>query len=83
MLHFLVPQLLCLRGRTAPYSSASALPNPILNPDIHYNQLFINNEWRDAVSKKTFPTVNPTTGEVISHVAEGDRAGVDLAVKAV
>ena len=35
-------------------------------------QIFINNEWRDAVSGKTFPTVNPATGEVIANVAEGD-----------
>uniref|UniRef100_A0A5F8ALB8 aldehyde dehydrogenase (NAD(+)) n=1 Tax=Macaca mulatta TaxID=9544 RepID=A0A5F8ALB8_MACMU len=82
MLRFLAPRLLCLQGRTARYSSAAALPSPILNPGISYNQLFINNEWQDAVSKKTFPTVNPTTGEVIGHVAEGDRADVDLAVKA-
>lgn len=79
---FLVPRLLCLQGRTTSYSTAAALPNPIPNPEIRYNQLFINNEWQDAVSKKTFPTVNPTTGEVIGHVAEGDRADVDLAVKA-
>ncbi|PNI98865.1 ALDH1B1 isoform 2, partial [Pan troglodytes] len=82
MLRFLAPRLLSLQGRTAHYSSAAALPSPILNPDIPYNQLFINNEWQDAVSKKTFPTVNPTTGEVIGHVAEGDRADVDRAVKA-
>uniref|UniRef100_G3U8G8 Aldehyde dehydrogenase, cytosolic 1 n=1 Tax=Loxodonta africana TaxID=9785 RepID=G3U8G8_LOXAF len=50
-----------------------ALPSPILNPDIHYNQLFISNEWQDAVSKKTFLTVSPTTGEVIKHVAKGDQ----------
>ena len=36
-------------------------------------QIFINNEWHDAVSKKTFPTVNPSTGDVICHVAEGDK----------
>ncbi|XP_055206983.2 aldehyde dehydrogenase X, mitochondrial-like [Gorilla gorilla gorilla] len=82
MLRFLAPQLLSLQGRTARYSSAAALPSPILNPDIPYNQLFINNEWQDALSKKTFPTVNPTTGEVIGHVAEGDRADVDRAMKA-
>lgn len=82
MLRSLVPRLLCLQGRTARYSSSAALPSPILNPDIRYSQLFINNEWQDAVSKKTFPTVNPTTGEVIGHVAEGDRADVDRAVKA-
>lgn len=36
-------------------------------------QIFINNEWHDAVSKKTFPTVNPSTGEVICQVAEGGK----------
>ena len=50
ILRFLMPQLLCLRGRTAPYSAAAALPNPVQNPDIHYNQLFINNEWQDSVT---------------------------------
>lgn len=40
-----------------------------------YFQVFINNEWRDAVSKKTFPTINPATGEVICQVAEGDKVG--------
>uniref|UniRef100_A0A452QKB4 aldehyde dehydrogenase (NAD(+)) n=1 Tax=Ursus americanus TaxID=9643 RepID=A0A452QKB4_URSAM len=44
--------------------------------------LFVNNEWQDAASKKTFPTVSPATGEVIGRVAEGDRADVDRAVKA-
>ncbi|CAO2580658.1 Aldehyde dehydrogenase X, mitochondrial [Lemmus lemmus] len=81
-IRFFAHRLLCLQGRTPSYSTIAALPNPVPNPEIRYNQLFINNEWRDAVSKKTFPTVNPTTGEVIGHVAEGDRADVDLAVKA-
>uniref|UniRef100_G1QGJ8 aldehyde dehydrogenase (NAD(+)) n=1 Tax=Nomascus leucogenys TaxID=61853 RepID=G1QGJ8_NOMLE len=36
--------------------------------------IFINNEWHDAISRKTFPTVNPSTGEVICQVAEGDKA---------
>uniref|UniRef100_A0A6Q2X5T1 aldehyde dehydrogenase (NAD(+)) n=1 Tax=Esox lucius TaxID=8010 RepID=A0A6Q2X5T1_ESOLU len=44
--------------------------------------LFINNEWQDAVSKKSFPTINPATGEVICLVAEADKADVDKAVKA-
>lgn len=35
-------------------------------------QLFINNQWHDAVSGKTFPTINPATGEVICQVAEAD-----------
>ncbi|XP_031551904.1 aldehyde dehydrogenase, mitochondrial-like [Actinia tenebrosa] len=52
------------------------------NPDIKYNQVFINNNFVDSVSGKTFPTINPSTGEKICDVAEGDKADVDLAVKA-
>ncbi|XP_042561612.1 aldehyde dehydrogenase, mitochondrial-like [Clupea harengus] len=62
--------------------SAAAIPAPNTQPDVHFNKLFINNEWQDAVSKRTFPTINPATGEVICQVAEGDKADVDKAVKA-
>ena len=31
---------------------------------------------------KTFETIDPRTGEVITRVAEGDKEDVDLAVKA-
>lgn len=44
-------------------------------------KLFINNQFVDAVSGKTFPTINPATGEVITQVAEADKADVDIAVK--
>lgn len=44
--------------------------------------LFINGKWQDSVSGKTFPTMNPSTGEVICQVAEGDKADIDLAVAA-
>ncbi|KAI8422646.1 hypothetical protein MSG28_006420 [Choristoneura fumiferana] len=50
--------------------------------DIKYTKLFINNEWVDAVSKKTFPTINPQDESVIVQVAEGDKADIDLAVQA-
>ena len=36
----------------------------------------------DSVSKKTFPTINPSTGKKIADISEGDKADVDLAVKA-
>jgi aldehyde dehydrogenase (NAD+) len=45
-------------------------------------QLLINNKWVNSQSGKTFPTINPATGEEISRVAEADAADVDLAVKA-
>lgn len=45
-------------------------PNQISSVSL---QLFINNEWQDAVSKRSFPTINPATGEVICQVAEADK----------
>src|SRR5690348_17049052 len=51
-------------------------------PKVKDQPLFIGGKWLDSVSGKTFPTTNPATGEVICQVAEGDRADVDLAVKA-
>ncbi|KAG9459284.1 hypothetical protein H6P81_003792 [Aristolochia fimbriata] len=51
-------------------------------PEIKFTKLFINGEFVDAVSGKTFETIDPRNGEVIARVAEGDKADVDLAVKA-
>jgi phenylacetaldehyde dehydrogenase len=45
-------------------------------------KMLINGKWVDSASGKTFPTYNPATGEVLSHVAEGAREDVDRAVKA-
>ncbi|KAG1346268.1 hypothetical protein COCNU_06G000970 [Cocos nucifera] len=49
---------------------------------IKFTKLFINGQFVDAISGKTFETRDPRTGEVIAHIAEGDKADVDLAVKA-
>ncbi|XP_008293852.1 aldehyde dehydrogenase, mitochondrial-like [Stegastes partitus] len=57
---------------SACHYSAAAIPAPNTQPEVHYNKLFINNQWKDAISGKTFPTINPSTGEVISQVAEAD-----------
>jgi phenylacetaldehyde dehydrogenase len=45
-------------------------------------QLFINGQWVDAASGKTFETPNPATGETLAHVAEGDAADINRAVAA-
>ena len=45
-------------------------------------KLLIGGQWVDAASGKTFPVENPATGEVIAHVAEGDRQDIDRAVMA-
>ncbi|MBX5437299.1 MAG: aldehyde dehydrogenase family protein [Alicyclobacillaceae bacterium] len=44
--------------------------------------MLIGGQWVSAVSGKTFPTVNPATGEVLAHVPDGDAADVDKAVRA-
>lgn len=46
------------------------------------NQILIGDEWRPAVSGKTFNTFNPATEELICEVAEGDKEDIDLAVHA-
>jgi aldehyde dehydrogenase (NAD+) len=51
-------------------------------PKVKDQPLFIGGKWLDSVSGKTFPTTNPANGETICQVAEGDKADVDLAVKA-
>ncbi|HST53630.1 MAG TPA: betaine-aldehyde dehydrogenase [Pyrinomonadaceae bacterium] len=45
-------------------------------------QLFIDGQWVDAESGKTFETPNPATGATLAEVAEGDKADVDKAVAA-
>uniref|UniRef100_A0A3N7HX55 Aldehyde dehydrogenase domain-containing protein n=1 Tax=Populus trichocarpa TaxID=3694 RepID=A0A3N7HX55_POPTR len=56
--------------------------SPVKLPTIKFTKLFINGEFVDSVSGKTFETIDPRTGEVIARVAEGDKEDVDLAVKA-
>lgn len=58
----LVPSLIKTKVQNEAITSVSVL----------LSQLFINNEWHDAVSGKSFPTINPSTGEVICQVAEAD-----------
>jgi phenylacetaldehyde dehydrogenase len=45
-------------------------------------QLFINGQWTDAASGKTFETPNPATGTTLARVAEGDAEDIDRAVQA-
>jgi aldehyde dehydrogenase (NAD+) len=47
-----------------------------------FQPMLIGGKWVASASGKTFQTVNPATGKVICEVAEGDKADVDLAVKA-
>ncbi|GAU46972.1 hypothetical protein TSUD_143140 [Trifolium subterraneum] len=51
-------------------------------PTIKFKKLFINGEFVDSVSGKTFETVDPRTEEVITKIAEATKEDVDIAVKA-
>ncbi|XP_060562787.1 aldehyde dehydrogenase 1A1-like isoform X2 [Ruditapes philippinarum] len=60
----------------------AGIPSPLREPEIKYTQIFINNEWVNSVSGKTFPTINPTNRKKICDVQEGDKADIDKAVAA-
>ncbi|MEJ2083152.1 MAG: aldehyde dehydrogenase family protein, partial [Acidobacteriota bacterium] len=45
-------------------------------------RMLINGQWVDAASSKTFEVYDPSTGEVLAHVAEGDREDIDKAERA-
>jgi aldehyde dehydrogenase (NAD+) len=45
-------------------------------------RMFIDGKWVEAASGKTFETINPSTGEVLAAVAEGDSEDIDRAVEA-
>lgn len=55
---------------------------PIQKPEVKYTQLFINNQFVNAQSGKTFETINPATFEPIAKVQEGDHRDIDAAVLA-
>ena len=45
-------------------------------------KMFIDGEWVDSESKKTFKTLNPETNEPWAEVPEANEKDIDKAVKA-
>nr|AWO14302.1 aldehyde dehydrogenase 2B4 [Crocus sativus] len=66
------------------FGTAAAFEEQPIKPSVQINhtQLLINGNFVDSASGKTFPTLDPRTGEVIAHVAEGDAEDVNRAVAA-
>ncbi len=68
--------------------SQPARQMPVLDPAVSAfvggasKRLLIDGQWVDAQSGRTFETIDPTTGNVLAHVAEADAADVDRAVRA-
>lgn len=54
----------------------------VARPKVRQTQLLIDGKWVPSKSGKTFEDIDPSTGDVIAHVAEGDAADIDEAVKA-
>jgi len=43
-------------------------------------KMLIGGRWVESISGDTFDTINPATGDILAHVAAGNRADVDRAV---
>ena len=67
----------CCRHRTTAETRVTATRNTRIPSTTLSGGHFV-----DAVSHKTFATVNPATGDVIAHVAEADKADAHRAVEA-
>src|SRR5262245_61993430 len=63
-------------------ATATISKPPTKAPSMEDQPLFIGGQRQGSVSGKTFPTINPATGDAICQVAEGDSADIDLAVQA-
>ncbi len=46
------------------------------------HKLFIGGRWRSSASGNSFPVINPATGLVFAHVAEGEKEDINRAVAA-
>ena len=53
-----------------------------IKPNIRTYQMFINGEWVESATGKTFAVYDPSTEEAIAYVPEANAADVDRAVKA-
>ena len=59
---------------------------PIIEPIKSFvsttRKMLINGKWVEAASGKTFPTLNPATGDELAHIPDGQKEDIDRAVKA-
>ncbi|ESO09811.1 hypothetical protein HELRODRAFT_186284 [Helobdella robusta] len=60
----------------------AGVPKPIVGLKVEYTKLFINNEYVDSVSGKTFPTIDPSNEQKLADIQEADKEDVEKAVAA-
>ena len=65
-------------------STATLESEPLRKPpaEVHQTKMLIDGGWVDSVSGRTFETINPATGGVITRVVEGGKDDVNRAVAA-
>jgi phenylacetaldehyde dehydrogenase len=66
---------------------ATVVAQPALHGDVTNflsgsKKMLIDGKWVEAASGKTFASYDPSTGEVLAQVAEGDREDIERAVRA-
>ena len=57
-------------------------PPPLNDKSLFKQQAYVNGQWIDAKSGKTFEVHNPATGEVIGTMPEMDASDTEAAIKA-
>src|ERR1700745_753349 len=78
------------KGAVSPRTGGKPMDTIALDPRLRHSTDFlgrtplmlIDGKHVPAASGKTFAVYNPATGGVIANVPEGDKADVDLAVRA-
>lgn len=55
---------------------------PKLIQSLTKHQLLIGGRWQPASTGRSFECTDPATGDLLTHIAEGDATDIDLAVGA-
>lgn len=63
-------------------SAPPSMLRPKLIQSLTKQQLLIGGRWQPASSGRSFECTDPATGDLLTHIAEGDATDIDLAVAA-
>src|SRR6267154_2274212 len=58
-------------------TATATIPSRKAPVKVRQTKMLIDGKWVNSTSGKTFESINPSTGEVIANVAEGDAPDVD------
>jgi aldehyde dehydrogenase (NAD+) len=61
-------------------ATETSLPFTRSRFSVSLNQLYINEEWRNASNGKTFPVIDPSTEAEVAQIAEGTAEDAEAAI---